>query len=517
MMRQLKTLWEEKPLTLILFTAIFFRLLSVIFSKGYGMHDDHFLVIESAQSWVDNFDYNGWLPSSSSQPSGHSWFYCGIHYCLFWLMKAIGISDPQGKMYIIRFLHAALALVTVVLGYKIAELVSNKSTARMVGILLATYWFMPFLSVRNLIEVVCVPFLIIPTWMLLKKSPPALKGADKSSPFLPSGAGYFFLAGIIAGIAFSIRFQSILFIGGLGLALLLQKKWKEGILYGIGAVLCMALMQGIIDLLIWGKPFMEVHEYVRYNIEFAQKYIVQQWYMYFALLFGILLPPISFFLLFGFFRRWKKHLLLFLPSFIFLAFHCYFPSKQERFIFPIIPFIIILGIIGWNDFVNTSSFWNNRKKLLRACWIFFWSLNLIPLLVVSVAYSKRSRVEAMVYLSTKKDSDKIVVEESFRDDYTMPPFFYLGKWYRSGYIHGITSEYTVDAFCKDIEQSRAAKPNYVIFFDEENLDNRIKNFKTCFPNITYETTIEPGFIDKFIYWLNPINRNYTAYIYKIEK
>ena len=24
------------------------------------MHDDHFLVIEAAQSWVDGYDYKGW-------------------------------------------------------------------------------------------------------------------------------------------------------------------------------------------------------------------------------------------------------------------------------------------------------------------------------------------------------------------------------------------------------------------------------------------------------------------------
>src|SRR3954462_11055586 len=116
MLSRIKTLWEEKPLPLIIFIAAFVRMLSVLFSKGFGMHDDHFLVIESAQSWVDNFDYNDWLV----QPEGHSWFYCGIHYCLFWIMKAIGINGPQGKMYISRFLHAMLSMVTVILGYKIA-------------------------------------------------------------------------------------------------------------------------------------------------------------------------------------------------------------------------------------------------------------------------------------------------------------------------------------------------------------------------------------------------------------
>jgi len=503
MIQWLKTLWEEKPLPVILFIAVTVRMLSVLFSKGYGMSDDHFLVIEIAQSWVDRFYADNWLSSVSSTPSGHSQLYSNVHYFLFKGLQVAGIFDPQIKMYIVRFLHAALSLVVVVLGFKIAEFVSDRTVARMVGILLAAYWFMPFLSVRNLVEVVCVPFLIIPTWMLLK-------------PSRLNFTFHFLLAGVIAGIAFSVRFQSILFIGGLGLALLLQKRWKETFWFGMGTLLCIVLIQGITDYILWGYPFAEFNEYVRYNIENARQYFVQQWYMYFGLLFGLLLPPISFFLLFGFFRSWKKHLILFLPSFIFLAFHCYFPNKQERFIFPIIPFIVLLGMIGWNDFVRTSAFWQNRKKLLRICWIFFWSLNLVPLLVVSTAYSKRSRVEAMVYLAAKKDFKRLVVEESFRDGYTMPPFFYLGKWYREGYIQGITQTYTIDSLCKHIQEHPSSMPNYVIFFDEQNLDNRLKNFKTCFPNTRYETTIEPGFIDRFIYWLNPVNRNYTAYIYKID-
>ena len=40
------------------------------------MHDDHFLVIEAAQSWVDGEDYNKWLPKNRKDgaPTGHSWF-----------------------------------------------------------------------------------------------------------------------------------------------------------------------------------------------------------------------------------------------------------------------------------------------------------------------------------------------------------------------------------------------------------------------------------------------------------
>ena len=371
--------------------------------------------------------------------------------------------------------------------------------------MLALLWFMPMLSVRNLIEVVCVPFLMMATWMLIKNE-------EKQKTSL------FFLAGLIAGIAFSIRFQSTLFIGGIGLVLLFQKKWQGAILYGLGAAVCICAIQGLTDMLIWKRPFAEFTEYVRYNIENAKAYNTQAWYMYFLLLGGILIPPVSLFLLFGFFRSWKNYLLLFLPAFIFLAFHSYFPNKQERFIFPVIPFLIILGNIGWSEWIKNSLFWQKRQKLMRSFWIFFWVLNSIPLLFVSVAYSKRNRVEAMTYLSHKKELRYLVIENSNRDDFLMPPLFYLRKFNSNSWgVYGVTSQFSVkDLYDKQKHLKKNETANYVIFFQEENLARRIADFKKYYPKLKYETAIEPGFIDKVMHHLNPVNKNQICFIFKLQ-
>src|ERR1035437_10423010 len=147
MVQLLKKYWAEKPLALILGSAIFFRMLAVIFSKGFGMFDDHFLVIEIAQTWVDKiYGYNNWLPfggNTSSLPSGHSLFYTGLHFLLFKGLETIGILDPQTKMYIVRFLHGLFSLLTVYYGYRIAEFYGGMKVARIAGILLAILWFMP--------------------------------------------------------------------------------------------------------------------------------------------------------------------------------------------------------------------------------------------------------------------------------------------------------------------------------------------------------------------------------------
>ena len=499
-MQILKKYWNEKPLTVILLAAIFFRLIAVIFSKGFGMHDDHFLVIEAAQSWVDGMDYNNWLPGSKGNtgPTGHSFFYVGLHYLLLSFIDFIGINDPQFKMFIVRFLHAVFSLLTVILGYKITAKLYDKNSAKTVGLLLAILWFMPFLSVRNLVEVTCIPFVLYGIWILI---------SYKTNKII-----FFSLfAGFVLGLAFSIRYQTIIFTGGVGLALLIQKKWKEAIGLGVGFAISVFLIQGIIDIFIWGYPFAELNEYIRYNVENAYNYNIIAWYSYLLLILGILIPPVSFFLFYGFLRTWKKHFLIFLPTILFLVFHSYFPNKQERFILPIIPFIIILGIIGWNKFVEKSKFWNRNKKLLKACWIFFWTINLILLPVISTMYSKKARVESMVYLSKYENIKYILLEDTNNDNAKICPRFYLNQW--SG-EYRVTQQISLKVYPEKIWTEKNSAPGFVLFFEEKNINNRVNSIKTVLPNIEYEATIEPGFVDNIMHWLNPINANQIIYIYR---
>lgn len=494
----LKKLWDEKPLQLVLFAGLFFRVIAAIFSKGYGMSDDHFLVIEPAQAWADGFNYNNWLPDKNTvnpPASGHSFFYPGLHYFLFLFFKFIGFEDPQGKMFFVRLLHALFSLITVYCGYRIAERISNKSTARMTGLLLSIFWFMPFLSVRNLVEVVCIPPLMWATWLLIRD---AKEFNWKSVTF----------AGLLLGIAFSIRYQSFLFTAGLCLAALFKGKIKTAFLLGATFIFFGGIIQAIPDYIIFGNPFAEFEEYVRYNRENAYNYLTNVWYLYVMLIGGLLIPPISLFLYFGYFRDWKKHLYLFLPSFIFLLFHSYFPNKQERFILPVIPFIITLGYIGWSKFYSQSSFWKNHPKLYKGFWIFFWIINTIPLIVVTASYSKKNRVESMVFLEKRGDVKNVVIEDSNRDDIILPPQYYLKKW---DSVYRITSVEKPAQFYEAYVQTPVEKrPNYVVFFQKNNIVKRVVDLKKYLPTLTYVTTIEPSFIDWLLNKMNPRNKNQTT-------
>ena len=503
-MNYFRKLWDEKPLALILFAGLFFRLLASIFSKGYGMSDDHFLVIEPAQAWVDGYNYNNCLPEEGKPgnvPQGHSFFYPGLHYLLFLFLKFIDITDPQGKMYIVRVLHAMFSMVIIYCGFKITERLAGKKQARYVGLLLALYWFMPMLSVRNLVEMVCIIPLVYATWLIIKNHQ-----NEKLKNLL--------FAAVMLGIAFSIRYQTLFFVAGLLLAVFLKGGFKNSVIVFLFFLISAVILQGIPDYLIWGKPFVEFKEYVLYNQANAYTYLTGEWYKYLLLIGGILLPPVSIFLFFGFIRNWKKHLVLFLPSFLFLVFHSYFPNKQERFILPIIPFVIIAGYIGWDEFISNSTFWKKRPKLNKSFWIFFWIINTIPLAVVSIAYSKRNRVEAMVYIEKKGDLNRLAIEDSNRDDILIPPRYYLKKWTDTYPI----TKLNADIFFTEIYSKAPVedRPNYIVFMQPENLERRVQNLKKDIPTLTYETTIEPSFIDWLLNKMNPRNKNQTSFIYRIR-
>jgi 4-amino-4-deoxy-L-arabinose transferase-like glycosyltransferase len=494
-------MWEERPLALILSLALFFRLLAAIFSRGYGWHDDHFLIIESSGSWADGEDYNNWLPSSNGgkfAPSGHSFTYPGLHFIFISFLQLLGLDNPQVQMFFIRLVHAVFSLSIVYFGYRLAERFFSVQAARQAGILLALYFFMPFLSVRNLVEFVCIPFLMWGTWLLVKEDKP------RSSAYL--------IAGILFGIAFSLRFQTLFFTAGTGLILLIRHPFKHTLYFALTLALTLLLTQGLVDYLIWKVPFAEFCEYVRYNFASAEDYFVREWYMYIVFLFGILVPPVSVFLFFGFFKYSKRILIIVVPVMLFLVLHSYFPNKQERFVLPVVPFIIALGAGGWYTYVRDHVTSVTARKFIRAGWIFFWCLNLIALPVVSVMYSKRSRVEVMRYLGSKEDLTYYIIEDSTTDKITMLPQFYLGKWTD---VMRIKSDQSPEWVYKQMEGwSPGAKPNYMLFMGTQDLEARVKKAGEYF-GLRYETTIEPSSMDLLLHKLNPNNKNESISVYKI--
>jgi len=497
MIRKLKYQWPENPFTVIIFLALILRLLAAIFSKGYAMSDDYFVAIGIPQQWLDG--YPNWF--NLDHPSGFSIVYPGLHYLLFYLLKIFGIVNPELKMLIVRLLHAGYSLLTVYFGYLITLKLSNRQNARTVGLILALFWIMPFMAVRNLIEMACVPPMMIGYYMITR--------AEEQKQL-----NYWLYAGILFGLAFAFRYQSILIPGGIGMVLLFQRRWKISVYFAIGVSFGLFFLQGIVDWIAWGYPFAAFLHYTVSNVETRYDYIIGEWYRYLLLLLGIFIPPVSLYLFYGAARTWKKLALLFWPMVLFLAFHSAYPNKQERFILPMLPILIITGIIGWQEFVVKSPFWQRHRTYLKGSWIWFWSLNTVLLLVLTFTYSKRSLVEPMNYFREKQDLKGFIIEYNHGG---MPwfPRFYLG---REVPIYRFTIDKTDSVFALELNAAGEAYPNYVFFYGNEDLEQRILRVENVSgTKLSHDKTIEPSLMDDILHRLNPRhNRNLTSHIYKIS-
>lgn len=451
------------------------------------MIDDHFLVVEIAQGWVDGLDPQGWLPNPAhpeAMPPGFSFLYPGFHFFLFKLLQGIGITHPETKMLFVRVLHAFYSLLVIYFPFKMAEKLAGQSCAKWVGWAMALFWFFPFLSVRNLVEMACLPPLLYSTWLVISS------GRKNTFQAL-------IWAGLVGGIAFSIRFQTALFLGGMGLVFLFQNRWKAGFGFGFGVLLSILLIQGGIDYWVWKRPFIQLQGYVLYNQANAFNYINGPWYNFLLVVPGALIPPAGIALFLFWFGNWRKHPFLFWPGFLFLLFHSAFPNKQERFIFPLLPFVILGGIIALFDHFS------NKTKIQTGWKWGFWlsaGINFCFLFLITPASTRIAPVNAMVYLSQFPENKCFVLESTNSDDEVLLPKFYTRNWTRHVVLD---PHFGPQALKNQVAFLQDCPFRFVLFRSDENLPERVKNFEKEFGKLIFKKEIDSSYFDWFLFWLNP--------------
>lgn len=497
MVAYFKKAWNLHPYRCVLGIALFVRMIAAIFAKGYGMHDDHFCVIEVVFNWMNGID----LPA----PGDHSlrnFLYVGLHYLLFKGLESCAIYDPQIKMYIVRILHALYSLMLVWFGMKITEEYSDKKTATCTGIVLALFYLFPYMSVRNLQEMVCIPPMMLCVYLLIKqRTKKEMRDA--------------LIAGIAAGFAFVIRYQYATFIGMLGLLLLLDKKWKQAAGLTAGFIIVVIAIMGIPEYYVYGRPCYTFLEYLLYNSDSSNISVfpVNVWYTYIGTLLGFLIPPTSLLLVALFLMHWKKARYLVFPCLLFFVFHSAYPNKQERFILPIIPFVFIGAAWGWYWLMQENKIGQLWQNINRWLWRWFWVVNTLLLVITLFTYSKKTRVEIMSYFYDKPEVKAILFNN---EDFSVPwmPFFYMG---RTCTTYEVTQEKPLDSLKKTLKDTARPRPSYVVYLGDANLQERIRMLKEIFPSQEFVKKINPSLMDAMLYAVNPRhNINQVAFIYRIQ-
>jgi hypothetical protein len=145
------------------------------------------------------------------------------------------------------------------------------------------------------------------------------------------------------------------------------------------------------------------------------------------------------------------------------------------------------------------------------------------MLVFVFTYSKKSRVEAMLYLYERGNCKNFVLEYTHKDKAAMLPEFYSGIW--DDYYYWDQTSNTIEIMKNYAETQKANQggihekdvPNYYVFYGDEKLDGRVERIKRIFPSLTFHAKIEAGWFDVLLNRLNPLNSIEEFYIYEVTE
>ena len=478
--------------------AVALRILAVIFSQGYAMHDDHFVIEDGPWRWFEP-NHGGWF--DREVPPGHSVIYPALMYSVMWVCNLVDIRDPQYVMLLMRLLHASWSLIAFPFVWRLAERYGGERAGVVAVFLFAVFWPLPFMSVRNLIEMASIPPLMMGWWYAVR---------EKSKTDVV-------VAGIAFAAAFCFRYHTAIVPLVLTVVLFFQRgtsgkpKTRHAMLLGVCTLVAVCLTQGIADVIAWGAPFAGPWQYISSSFD-GDVYVSSPWYTYIVLIIGIFLAPASLVAIVAALRVKDRRFLLELvvPVVVFVVAHSLIDNKQERFILPICAALIVVGAVAWTRGRELRPQWLHNNWF-KYSGVWFLVVNTVLVLVFSTAYSKRSRVEAMTQL-TKLEGVDIIVKSVLvvTDEKVYVPTFYAGSDVSISRIVNDTTR-------ADWHGLNGNEYDIVVFFGQTSLERGKAGFERQTGNkLKLVAEIEPGFIDHVLFLLNPRgNKNETSYLYTV--
>jgi hypothetical protein len=483
------------------------RILAAYWSEGYAMHDDHFVTVEPSYSWSLGLDYGGWIHQSTlpENPLFYNYLYPKILFLIFKLGHSFGITSPKSLMLLIRLLHGLFSLVSVFFGYQIAKKLFTAQKAIQIAWILACFWLFPFIGVRNLVEVVCIPFVMMGFYFVLSTTKNRL-----------------IIAALCFSIATSIRFQTILLPIGIGIAWLYLRQFYRLVLFVISYLVFFCLIDGTLGMYYFHQPFGHILNYVRININLHPEHSQGYLFKYSLILIGLGLSMGVHWLL-GYVHSFqKKYLILSLPLLLFIFIHSLIPNQQERFIFPIIPLYIIVG----HGCFDINKFSGLIQKILNHPVFFklFMVLNGIMLLLFTSYYPKKSRVELMDYFYQHKIINQtILVDYRPYNYFILLPNLYMNYQNNIHYVFDQPSSNTSHGydnvlFFSPNDLTLALKGSrYLVLYDATDSSRRLQSYTSCGYSAQMIGKVESSFFDKLLHRLNPVNDEGTFFIYQLKE
>jgi uncharacterized membrane protein len=491
------------PLATVVIAASLFRLLAVIWSKGFIHNDDHFETVVISQDWLTSglFGTDGllhWLRQPASDITRFP-LYTLFVYAIMKAETWLGIQSLDSMMYGVRLAHALISMLPVIFTYKTVKLVTRDDRWAVIGGLFAGLHFAaPFLGVRNLIEVVGGELWLVSLYAFYQYA------YDKKIRWL-------YLAGVITGLAWMIRFQ--IAFAALPIPFVLwydTRKLTPAIHYGV-AVAIMILLAWTADFILLGRFAGSSLMLFNYHALYDTMYHTIPG-LYIVVLLGLFIPPMSFILVWlaGRPSFVRKHRLIVFSTLSFVLFHWFLRNQQERFLFPMLPaFILIFTLALWDRW-NTKKYILARRGLFRGLAGVTLAMNAVLLIVLVFSYGHRGLIEPVLRLSKTYPSTRVL--------YLHPN---MRGWVPVQYGPSTMNNVEIrnwDEWKEYRAQSETVDPpDYFVIhpFRTDSLAACVDSAQAVFGPLTPAFRVRPSPYDRLLHTLNPRhNPSYEGWVYR---
>ncbi|MBI1966461.1 MAG: hypothetical protein HYS40_00570 [Gemmatimonadetes bacterium] len=486
--------FTRRPLPFLLLLGAVVRLVAALCSPGFLTSDDHHVLVGAADTLASGLPLPADYKRSVLYPGAVALIMAGV--------RSVGITSPDVEMLVVRLIHAGYSLLGVYLVFRILDRQASRDRAILGGLFTAAFFAFPVTAVHQFEEAVCQVPLLAGWWWLVRAEDARV-----------GGRGLAVLAGAAIAIALILRFPLLSFVAPL-IALIWYRHPRQLALYWTLGLVSVLVLQGASNAVVNGEWW---YSFKRYYgplgaplglVAEAGGYPSGPVWQYLLTLLGAFVPPFSLLVAAAMLRGGRDLPLLGVPALAFFVAHSLIANKQERFLLPILPVLVLLGAAG---FPAVNGWFTRRswRRVYQGLWVYFGVVNATLLATTVLSYGKKDRVAPLVYVQRQGDATGVVVAQ-YSHTFAVP-VYYLGRprppVFRFESRTGLP---------EDVVRVRAgnAAVNYVILYSDSSSADSALLERALGKPLVRATTISPSLGDWLAHKLNPRhNKARTAVVY----
>lgn len=338
-----------KPFAYLRLVLLAFLLLGLFLRIGAGLkfpNNFHADEIFQAQEPAHRLAFGNGVVTWEWRRGVRSWVYPMF---LAEVMRATAKRGPGSEGYQkgLVIVLSLLSLTTIWFGFAWAKQAGGSEAGMIAAGACATWYELIFFAQKTLTEVIATNALLPGLYLGMYGE----RLGEKKRMLL---------AGFFCGLAMSLRIQLAPAVGFAAIYFC-YPNWRKRSLPMACGLLLPFLSFGLVDLLVWGRPF---HSYLTYIhadlLEGGRGFGVSPWYWYLEML-SDHLGPMMILVLIGI----RRSPFLGWEALIILLTHNYFMHKEVRFLYPMVPLELTLAGLGILEIVPAFDFWRKTPLTSR--------------------------------------------------------------------------------------------------------------------------------------------------------